>query len=194
MSSSHFYLESENKKMTPAEYGYWLVRWSHDGAMGSVDDLKASRYSVAPIVKTILKESFAAYLHYLAIYIASYWFYASIILNAQEATQLEMKRGLDDGIKSLRNGADPFDARLVQYLRGAISVYMKAAIDDYDSKIDSAIYNPDINSVGKKHIEMMSQYYDNMTEIDRFTLGHFVADTPAGIFKSMRDEFKLKLR
>jgi hypothetical protein len=197
MTKGKFVIQSTGEKMNPAEYGYWTVKWAHDGAIGSLEQLKGPEYDWSSLVKAIRITNFPVYLQLISIYIAAYWCYATEILHIPSHVPIEMKRGLDDGIKQLKQGnGNPLNEEQVKYLRGSISVYLNAGLEDLtNSQIaDPNIYNPDISVVAKKHIEIISKFYSKnevLNELDRMAIGHFVADIPINLYRTLQSDIRL---
>ena len=197
MANGYFLISSDGgERLSPAQYGYWLVRWSHDNAIGSLEELKGKNFAQSPLAKAINVASFWAYIQLLAIYIASYWFYASEFLHVNE-DQSEMKVGLDDGIKDLRQGNGEYLSSFQEkYLRGSISAYLNANIEDIvaSRRDDPRIFKPDASVLARKFFEITVPLYPdikNASITDQMLIGHFVADMPVYLYKALQEDIRI---
>ena len=131
----------------------------------------------------------------MALGIASYWFYAVVVLHAKEAVQSEMIQGFREGLEQLSLDGEEIPGAFRADLLADVEAYLKAQIYDYDHPSEPGIYNPDICAVAKLHNEKMGKYYDPfIAEVDRLTLGTMIADTTASLLAYMHDDLKLALR
>ena len=198
MSNSYFSINSAGgERMTPEQYGYWIVRWSHDGASGTLEDLKAKQFDLSPFVMVFRKSSFWAHMQFMAIYHASYWFYATEFMRVPIEVQERMLIGRTDCIKELRTGSgDRYDSFQEQYFRGSCSAYLKANIEDFvSSQVDDPrVYKPDASAVAKKFFEITCPLYPDTKSIsaaDQMLIGHFVSDIPIGLYKALKEDIKM---
>ena len=134
-----------------------------------------------------------AYIEFMAVYAASYWFYATEFLHVDEA-QNEMKMGLDDGIKGLRlDNGDSFSSFQEKYLRASIGKFFSAILEDYIASRhdDPYVYKADTSAVASKFFELTLPLYPEMKNIsaaDHLLIGHFVSDIPVLLFKTLQKD------
>ncbi len=197
MAKGHFLVGSDGgERLSPAQYGYWLVKWSHDNAIESLEELKSKTFARSPLARAINAANFWAYIQLLAIFIATYWFYASEYLHVVE-DQSEMKIGLDDAIKELRlSNGERYSGFQEKYLRGSISAYVNANYEDIvaSQKDDPSIFKPDASVLSRKFFELIGPPYPNiksLTAADQLLIGHFVADLPVYLCKALREEIRI---
>lgn len=179
--------------MSPRQYGYWLLRWSHDGAIGSLEELKEKQFELSPFARLFCKIPVWAYIELMAVYAASYWFYASNFLHVN-AAQSEMKMGLDDGIKGMRlDNGDCLSNFQEQYLRASIGKFFSSILEDNIASThgDPYVYKADASAVASKFFELTLPLYPEMKSIsaaDHLLIGHFVSDIPVLLFKTLQKD------
>lgn len=189
MTHGHFIIKTENeeKNISPEEYGYWLFQWSIDEARASLENLNDEKYNISPLVKEFHANNFWAHAQFIAIYVASYVFYAIEFQGVPIDGQDRMKVGTDNAIKELK-GINTVQA---QYLKGSISAYLQANIEDFaDSKFaEPGVFRPDFSKLASKFFELITRLYPNIkiTEIDRLVLGHLVANTPIHLYQALHE-------
>jgi hypothetical protein len=199
-----------NESMTPAQYGYWAVRWAHDNATGTLNDLlKNKKHSDFNFVRAIRQTQFPAYLQFLALYVAAYWVYAASFLGVQVATINEMAQGMNDGLKDLRNSKEAaYGEEIINIFKMSFGAYYKSMrMDSSDvSEADPMAVNLSINNVTKSALHNFAQFYpslnvsgidtqsDAQIEIDRLFFSNFIADIPTSLFLSLKDKIGLTFR
>lgn len=101
VTNGYFIVKTENdeKNINLEKYGYWLFQWSIDEARASLEVLNDEKYNFSPLVEGFRANSFWAQAQFIAIYVASYWFYADEFQSVPMDGQRRMKIGMDDAIK-----------------------------------------------------------------------------------------------
>jgi hypothetical protein len=184
-------------RLSPQQYGYWLLRWSHDNTSGVLEDLKSQTFKDSAYAAAFRGNAFWAYLQFLALHAACYWYYASEVLGVPEEAQHQMKVGLDDAVKDMRNpGGQSLSDFEENYLRSSISAYFQAnaAEHDYARKADPRVFRPDASELSKKFFEIIAPAYPQVkpvSPVDQFLLGHHIAVIPGALFSALKNEIKV---
>jgi len=161
-----------DRPIAPREYAHLAVRAAHQVATGALQNFHEPSSRTSSLANSIVIRIIPAYLQYVALGIASYWFYAVIILHAKESVQSEMIEGLKEGLlEHLSIAGEPMAPAFRLDLPADIEEYMKALIYDYNHPTETGISNPDVCAVGKLHKEKMGKYYDPfISQEDRLNL------------------------
>lgn len=184
-------------RLSPQQYGYWLLRWSHDNASGVLEDLKNHNFKDSAYAAAFRSNVFWAYLQFVALHAACYWYYASEVLSVPAEAQHQMKAGLDDAIKDMRNPAGQSLSDFEQkYLRNSISAYFQANIDEYvyATQADPKAFRPDASELSKKFFEIIAPAYPqvkSVSPVDQILLGHHIAVIPTSLFSTLKNEIKV---
>lgn len=185
-----------NQTLTPAQYGYFLIRWSFDLAKGSIENLKKTECHSNGLINRARLSPFAAELQYMALYVAAYLIYAIQICHAPEAIINNLKKGIDDGIKDLTNpSGDPYDKELVDFFKSSFALYYTAQQKDLDTK-DLRTFNIDSSNVAKAFVDMLSLSYQHIPDSNELfeTLTILNAGISEGVlttYMTLKDEYGL---
>lgn len=174
-----------------------MLRWSHDNASGVLEDLKSQTFKDSAYAAAFRGNEFWAYLQFVALHSACYWYYASWILGVPAEAQHEMKVGLDDAVKDMRNPEGRSLADFEEkYLRGSISAYFQANVDEdaYAKKADPKAFRPDASELSKKFFEIIASAYPqvkSVSPVDQILLAHHIAEIPVALFSALKNEIKI---
>jgi hypothetical protein len=186
-----------SETLTPAQYGYFLVRWSFDLAKASVEIIKKVECRSNGLISKVKISPFAAELQYTAVYVAAYLIYAIEICHAPESINNELNKGVDDGIKDLRSPSGaPYDQELVDFFKASFALYYKAQTKDIKSDVDSRVFNIDFSNVAKDFVEMLSRSYQYTTDAQELfevltALNIGVSNGVLSTYMTLKDEYGL---
>ena len=154
-------------------------------AKNSIEELKKKECRSNGLISKARSNPFAAELQYLAVYVAAYLFYAIQICQAPDTVNNDLRKGVDDGIKDLRNpDGEPYEEELVKFFMSSFALYFKAQQKDIES--DPHIFNIDGSNVAKDFVEMLSRSYQYKPDAqDAQELFEVLTVLNAGLSKSV---------
>lgn len=198
MHTGHFLLGKEKlEQLSPKHYGYWLIRWSNDNAVATLNQIVSQELNPSTYSTAFKKSEYYASLQLIALYAACYWVFAVAILTVPTDANEEMKHGLDDGINDLRN---PLETELSSseesYFRTSFRLYIQAILDEKEhaSTSDPSVIRPEVSLVSQAFFEQISIAYSDLRStsfLDRSLLAHQIAEIPPSIFAALQDEIVL---
>ena len=182
------------QSLTPSEYGLLAVKSAQEVATSAIGGFMGPQVSGSNVAAFIICRRIPAYLQYVALGIATFWFYAIVILRAKEDVQRDMIQGLHEGLNHLSMEGEIVPPGFRPDLLPDVEAYLNSQIHDYDHPTEEGVYNPDICAVAKLHNERMEKYYFPLAEVDRLILGTLAADTTASLLELIQRDLKLILR
>ena len=182
------------QSLTPSEYAQLAVKSAQEVANSAIGGFVGPQVSGSDVAASIICRRIPAYLQYVALGIATFWFYAVVILRAKEDVQKDMIQGLHDRLNYLSMEGEVVPPGFRPDLLPDVEAYLNAQLQDYEHPTAEGVYNPDICAVAKLHNEKMERYYSPLVEADRLILGTLAADITAHLLGLMQRDLKLILR
>lgn len=196
MNKGYFSISFEGgERISPEQFGYLLIKWSHEGAMAALNGLKGTEYSKSPLATAILRNGFLGYIQLLAIHAATYTFYVSKFLRVPNEVHDQVRIGIDNAIKVTRNGNGDFlDSSQAQFLRGSIGAYQKANNEDFSS---SQVDDGDafkVDAIAQKFFEITTPLFPEIkgvSALDHLLLGNVISELPTVLCKALKEDIRL---
>ena len=205
-NSGSFVLRGGNNEViSPAQFGYWSVRWSIDNTSGTEEEISNQSNTHPRFSKCIVENEFIARLQFMALYTAAYWAYAVLILGVPITVVKQMEVGLGDAIKGLTTPkGEPYRKEFVDLFSASFSRYYEAMQTDIRSDSDPNVYNPHVNELAKCAVTMFSKLFpqlnktgtdqlaDAQFEVELMSFRHLVADIPIDLFRALKEVLRLE--
>lgn len=120
-SNGVFLFGAEKESLTPAQLGYYSVKWAIDSTSSTVGRM-ADAAVIENLRDRLNQDPGIAQLHLILYQLSATYVYCATILNAQEKLLLEMLSGYKEGLSVMRKDASP---KAIESLLGYITAYAK---------------------------------------------------------------------
>lgn len=201
MRACNYLLKNNDRLLNAKEYGYWSLRWACPNADQAFNKLHSDPFKSMPIVVQGRAAPFLINLQLIALHAACYWVYAAtlphlagtISTDSYTETLRLLKCGLEDGVKDLRHGDQPYSNELVALFMNSFKMFHDSIPSDIvGARIkDKGIINVTLSQTATRFILGTARLYKiDPKELDvasELTLAGFVDDIFLDLILSMKD-------
>jgi hypothetical protein len=205
-SEPYFILGDPSERIPPKHYGYYTMRWSLESSGSFFEEIEnKAQMSLATsneisLFKLINDHKFFAQLQYWSFSEAVYLVYAFSILNAPMELLDEMREGIIDGIKDIRNPEGmPLTDREIVYVFQKIMKYAGLITEDLLTEKDPDVFDVRGSKAFQFMMESFEQGFEEMTNgnknfsaMERMYLQNLVDGHPISVITTLQQETKMK--